>query len=80
MYGLPDFLPGKRAFAVQMLFFHGIASVVFLQMDPRLLAVRLPAFVDAWIPAEQVPFRGVIAATHATVAILATLWYVGPLP
>ena len=47
-FGLPDYLPGKRAFAVQLLIFHAIVSALWLQADPVVLHGLLSLVISGW--------------------------------
>ena len=80
MFALPDFLPGKRAFAVQLLLFHAVISAVAFQLDPRVVRVSLPAFVTDNLPVdeilEKVPVTYIIGTIHGLLSLLITVWYV----
>ena len=76
-FGLPDYLPGKRAFAMHLLLFHGFISAIFLQVRDGIIFFELPKFVLELIPAAaQVKNTVWIAATHGLISFVAVLWYV----
>ncbi|SNX84945.1 uncharacterized protein MEPE_03654 [Melanopsichium pennsylvanicum] len=58
LYGLPDYLPGKRAAAILLLLYHGVASSVLLNAEP---------FIDFAFP-ERLAQHGVRVETIAGVA------------
>ena len=58
LYGLPDYLPGKRAAAILMLLYHGVASSVLLNAEP---------FID-FAFSESLAKHGVRVETIAGVA------------
>ncbi|WFD32347.1 hypothetical protein MSPP1_003392 [Malassezia sp. CBS 17886] len=75
-YGLPDYLPGKRAFAVQLLIAHTIIAVLFFYVDRSLFNYQYPAVVVHAIPAvEKIPIVTLACIMHAVVAVLVVAWY-----
>jgi len=78
-FGLPDYLPGKRAFAVQLLIFHAIVSALWLQADPVVLDVQFPAALRAYLPpAERIPFTKLVGVLHGLLSLVISGWYVVP--
>lgn len=79
-FGLPDYLPGKRAFAAQLLFYHGLVSVVFLQANPSILNVALPDWLTALLPAVEFPLTKAIGILHGVLALLISGWWQDTVP
>lgn len=79
-FGLPDFLPGKRASAAQLLIYHAVVSAVFYQADPAWLRLALPPFVAKHVDATQIlafaPLPMILGTLHGTLALLISVWYV----
>jgi len=46
-YGLPEFLPGKRAFAVMLVVYHSVASTVFYQ-SPRFIPISFGPLAESF--------------------------------
>ncbi|KAJ1026134.1 hypothetical protein NDA18_003793 [Ustilago nuda] len=70
LYGLPDYLPGKRAAAILLLLYHGVASSVLLNAEP---------FVDFTFPdklAKQgVRVETVFGVAHGLLSLLTVSWW-----
>lgn len=76
-FGLPDYLPGKRAFAVELLFFHALMSAVFLQASPSILAVTFPKWAAEYLPApDKIPFTKIIGVVHGLISLVVSGWCV----
>ncbi|KAI3628856.1 hypothetical protein CBS14141_000559 [Malassezia furfur] len=84
MFGLPDFLPGKRAFAVQLLLFHAIVSSVFFQLDPHIIQLELPPFFAETLHGdeilEKVPIQMIVGVLHGLLSLLITVWWQATIP
>ncbi|SHO76929.1 Uncharacterized protein MSYG_1268 [Malassezia sympodialis ATCC 42132] len=80
-FGLPDYMPGKRAVAIQLLLFHGIVSAVFMRLPDGVVTFQLPAKLLEllpWLGMYRMPIW--IAAVHGCIAVLATGWWQATLP
>lgn len=70
LYTLPDYLPGKRACAILLLLYHGVASSVLLNAEP---------FIDFAFP-EVLAKQGVRVETiagvaHGLLSLLTVSWW-----
>lgn len=70
LYSLPDYFPGKRAAAILLLLYHGVASSVLLNAEP---------FVDFAFP-QSVAKHGVRVETvfgvaHGLLSLLTVSWW-----
>ncbi|PKI85794.1 hypothetical protein MVES_000287 [Malassezia vespertilionis] len=69
--GLPDYLPGKRAFAIQIMLFHALVGLVFLHLDPAVLRATLPPQVIAFVPVlARAPLPKLVAILHGLISLL----------
>lgn len=76
-FGLPDYLPGKRAFAVQLLIFHAIVSALWLQANPTVVQVEFPVALRAYLPPpERIPFTKLVGVLHGLLSLVISGWYV----
>ncbi|EST04975.1 hypothetical protein PSEUBRA_005776 [Kalmanozyma brasiliensis GHG001] len=70
LYGLPDYLPGKRAAAILLLLYHGVASSVLLNAEP---------FIDFAFPAllakHGVRVESVAGVAHGFLSLLTVSWW-----
>ncbi|CDR88504.1 uncharacterized protein SPSC_04331 [Sporisorium scitamineum] len=70
LYGLPDYLPGKRAAAILLLLYHGVASSVLLNADP---------FIDFAFPEilakHGVTVEAVAGVAHGFMSLLTVSWW-----
>ena len=73
--GLPDFLPGKRAFAVALLIYHAGFSTVYLQA-PRFIPISFGPF------AEQLTItpERTLGFIHGVLSLAMTGWWQTTLP
>ncbi|EPQ25834.1 uncharacterized protein PFL1_06509 [Pseudozyma flocculosa PF-1] len=72
LYTLPDYLPGKRAVAILLLFYHGIASSVFLNADP-ITGVSLGAQFK--LAQHQLTPELLAGVAHGLLALMVTAWW-----
>ncbi|WFD42967.1 hypothetical protein MPSI1_001618 [Malassezia psittaci] len=84
MFGLPDFLPGKRAAAVQLLLFHAIVSSIYLQLDNDVLHVQLPAVLANNSHVQEilskVSISSIVGILHGVLSLLITVWWQATIP
>ncbi|TKY85372.1 hypothetical protein EX895_005534 [Sporisorium graminicola] len=70
LYGLPDYLPGKRAAAILLLLYHGVASSVLLNAEP---------FIDFAFPEllakHGVRVEAVAGVAHGFMSLLTVSWW-----
>ncbi|CBQ73689.1 conserved hypothetical protein [Sporisorium reilianum SRZ2] len=70
LYGLPDYLPGKRAAAILLLLYHGVASSVLLNAEP---------FIDFAFPQmlakHGVTVEAVAGVAHGFMSLLTVSWW-----
>ncbi|GAC75126.1 hypothetical protein PANT_14c00050 [Moesziomyces antarcticus T-34] len=70
LYGLPDYLPGKRAAAILLLLYHGVASSILLNAEP---------FVDFVFPEilakHGVRVETVFGVAHGILSLLTVSWW-----
>ncbi|CAE6463660.1 unnamed protein product [Rhizoctonia solani] len=69
-FNLPEFLPGKRAFALQLLAYHSIAATVLFQ-SPRFIPHSLGSVAES---ASITPEK-IWGALHGVVSVLVGLWW-----
>ncbi|KAF8609166.1 hypothetical protein BDV93DRAFT_518021 [Ceratobasidium sp. AG-I] len=69
-FGLPEFLPGKRAFAIQLLIYHSVAAAILFQ-SPRFIPHSLGSLAESLaITPEKI-----WGAAHGLVSVgLGTWW------
>lgn len=78
---LPDYLPGKRALALQLFLFHGIVAILFWLLPPGIVLYKLPVFVLNLFPLlEQVPNTVFIGSAHAVVSFVGVCWWQATIP
>lgn len=75
-FGLPDYLPGKRAFALNLLLFHGLVSIIFIQLPDGIVLYELPKLAVDLIPQlGSIKNTAFIAGIHLFVSFLGVLWW-----
>ncbi|KAN0065100.1 hypothetical protein ACQY0O_001596 [Thecaphora frezii] len=72
LYTLPDYLPGKRAVAILLLFYHGIASSVLLNAHPFTGFTLGSAFKVGDYQLTPEKLAGVL---HGLLALMVTSWW-----
>jgi len=69
-YGLPDFLPGKRAFALALCFYHVTCSTILFNA-PRFIPMSFGAFAESFRATPEVVW-GVL---HGFVGLGLAVWW-----
>lgn len=70
LYGLPDYLPGKRAAAILLLLYHGVASSVLLNAEPFIDF----AFADV-LAKHGVRVETVAGVAHGFMSLMTVSWW-----
>lgn len=70
LYGLPDYLPGKRAAAILLLLYHGVASSVLLNAEPFIEF----AFPE-WLTQHGVRVESIAGVAHGLLSLLTVSWW-----
>ncbi|KAJ9479746.1 hypothetical protein PHBOTO_003244 [Pseudozyma hubeiensis] len=70
LYGLPDHLPGKRACAILLLLYHGVASSVLLNAEPFIDF----AFADA-LSKHGVRIETIAGVAHGIMSLATVSWW-----
>ncbi|SPO26761.1 uncharacterized protein UTRI_04070_B [Ustilago trichophora] len=70
LYGLPDYLPGKRAAAILLLLYHGVASSVLLNAEPFINF----AFPEA-LAKQGVRVETVAGVAHGLLSLITVSWW-----
>ncbi|CAK5262147.1 unnamed protein product [Mycena citricolor] len=73
-FGLPEFLPGKRALAIGLCIYHTICSTILYQA-PRFIPMSLGAFAESF----KVTPEGVWGTLHGLLGLLMVVWWQGTL-
>ncbi|CAE7234265.1 unnamed protein product [Rhizoctonia solani] len=69
-FGLPEFLPGKRAFAIQLLIYHSIAATILFQ-SPRFIPHSLGSVAET----VGVTPEKIWGALHGVVSVMIGMWW-----
>lgn len=70
LYGLPDYLPGKRAAAILLLLYHGVASSILLNAEPFIDF----AFADA-LSKHGVRVETIAGVAHGFMSLMTVSWW-----
>lgn len=70
LYGLPDYLPGKRAAAILLLLYHGVASSVLLNAEPFI-----PFNFPANFAQHGVRVESILGIAHGLLSLLTVTWW-----
>lgn len=80
-FSLPDYLPGKRALAIQIFLFHGLITLVFLYTEPGVVLYEPPRFLLEFLPfLQHVRNTTIIAGVHGVVALAGMAWWQATIP
>jgi len=74
-FGLPEYLPGKRAFAIGLVIYHSICSTVLLQA-PRVIPHSFGAFAESYRCTPEV----VWGCMHGILSVWLAFWWQATLP
>ncbi|KAI0918525.1 hypothetical protein AcW1_009603 [Taiwanofungus camphoratus] len=69
-YGLPEFLPGKRAFAIALCFYHVTCSTILFNA-PRFIPYSFGPFFESWRATPEV----VWGTLHGLVGLGLAIWW-----
>ncbi|TDL22817.1 hypothetical protein BD410DRAFT_788160 [Rickenella mellea] len=70
VYPLPEFLPGKRGFAIALTLYHSIASTILFQ-TPRFIPMSLGAFMEGYKVTPEIIWGG----AHGFLSLAFVFWW-----
>jgi len=70
LYGLPDYLPGKRAAAIMLLLYHGAASSILLNAEPFIEF----AFHES-LAKHGVRVETIAGVAHGLLSLITVSWW-----
>lgn len=70
LYGLPDYLPGKRAAAIMLLLYHGAASSILLNAEPFIDFAFPDVLAKAGVRVETIS-----GVAHGLLSLLMVSWW-----
>lgn len=70
LYGLPDYLPGKRAAAILLLLYHGAASSILLNAEPFVAFAFSPQLAKHGVRVETI-----FGVAHGILSLLTVSWW-----
>ncbi|KZS96256.1 hypothetical protein SISNIDRAFT_437964 [Sistotremastrum niveocremeum HHB9708] len=74
-FGLPEFLPGKRAFVISLVIYHCICSTVLINA-PRIIPKTFGATLESFRFTPEVLW----GSLHGTLAVILAIWWQLTLP